>query len=99
MSKSKEEILRSQIGLLPMANLTEGQRQSIYAAMDEYAKQESIAFVEWFASDNNPYQKQYNSDDDNDGKWYDYYSEGINRHYFTTEQLYTLFTQSKNEIK
>lgn len=46
-----------------------------------------LKFAKWFASDDNPYQKEYNSDDDNDGKFYDYFSEGINRHYFTIEQL------------
>lgn len=52
---------------------------------------EAISFAEWIVSDDNPYQKRYDSDDDNDGKWYDYFSQGINRHYFTTAELYKVF--------
>ena len=45
-------------------------------------------------SDDNSYNKKYYSDDDNNGKWYDEFSEGINRHYKTTKELYNIYIQS-----
>lgn len=58
---------------------------------------DAISFVEWFVSDNNPYPDKYSSDDDNDGKWHDAFSEGINRHYYTTEQLYQLYRKQPKQ--
>jgi hypothetical protein len=59
--------------------------------------EDAIGFAEWVVSDNNPAPNKYNSDDDNNGKWCDAFSEGINRHYYTTEQMYKLYKQSKQE--
>ena len=55
------------------------------------AGEDTIGFAEWVVSDNNPAPNKYNSDDDNNGKWCDAFSEGINRHYYTTEQLYKIY--------
>ena len=57
----------------------------------------SIGFAEWVVSDNNPAPNKYNSDDDNNGKWCDAFSEGINRHYYTTEQLYQLYRKQSKQ--
>lgn len=60
--------------------------------------EDAIGFAEWVVSDNNPAPNKYNSDDDNNGKWCDAFSEGINRHYYKTEELYKLYRkQSKQE--
>lgn len=66
-------------------------RDRLAAASTISEPKDAISFVEWFASDNNPYPDKYSSDDDNDGKWHDAFSEGINRHYYTTEQLYKIY--------
>ena len=76
--------------------------ERIKITMQENAREMSIGFVEYFQSDENPYQYQYDSDDDNNGKWYNYFSEGINRHYLTTSQVYTKYLeylQSLNTTK
>ena len=54
--------------------------------------EDAIGFAEWVVSDNNPAPNKYNN-----GKWCDAFSEGINRHYYTTEQMYKLYKQSKQE--
>lgn len=56
-------------------------------------------FALWFVSDENPYQTEYHSDDDNDGKYYDYFSEGINRHYYTMNQLIEKYFEQLNAKK
>lgn len=59
--------------------------------------EDAIGFAEWVVSDNNPAPNKYNSDDDNNGKWCDAFSEGINRHYYTTEQLYQLYRKQPKQ--
>lgn len=99
---TKEEILGKHTGEHGIY-LTKGQicGSDALDAMDEYAQQQervrSIAFAEWFFSDENSYKEVYHSDDDNDGMWYDSFSEGINRHYYTTEQLYELYLKQTNQ--
>lgn len=65
--------------------------------LTENSKIEAVGFTEWFISDDNPYQKKYSSNDDNDGKWHDEFSEGINRHYFTMAELYNIYKTNGND--
>lgn len=72
-------------------------------AMDIHAKEVAIEFAEWVKD--NHYTKNLNNDDT---RWYKYFSQredlpngvcimsGVSE-YFTTEQLYELFLQSKNQ--
>lgn len=48
---SKEEILRTHIGLLPIIEMSPQRRNVFYAAMDEYAKQEAIKFCLHFVGE------------------------------------------------
>ena len=107
-SLTKEEILYKHSSN-SMTKYPNQIRTEVLAAMEEYKNQElaaastvsepldAISFVEWFVSDNNPYPDKYSSDDDNDGKWHDSFSEGINRHYYTTEQLYQLYRKQSKQ--
>lgn len=56
---------------------------------------DKFGFMEWAMSDENSFNKRYSSDDDNDGKWYDEFTEGVSRHYYTTESLYQLYLKQK----
>lgn len=47
---SKDEILRKWVGLIPYLYLEKSIGQ-IHSAMDEYAKQQAIAFSEWAAKE------------------------------------------------
>lgn len=74
---------------------------NISNAMGEYAdikaKEVAIGYDEWKESEG--WTKRYNSDDDNDGKWYNEHYEGINRHYRTSQQLYQLYLNHLQSIK
>lgn len=67
----------------------------VYNAMNEHARQISIGFAKWKGEEG--YTKIYHYNDDNDGKWYDENYMGINRHYYTTEQLYNEYLESLNK--
>lgn len=56
-------------------------------------REDVIGFPEW--KDSEGFTKISYSDDDNNGKWYDEFSEGINRHYLTIEQLYAKYLSTK----
>jgi hypothetical protein len=51
MSKTKEEIIKSTIGLIPFINhfSAEEPAKLVYKAMEEYALQEMGSFAEWMA--------------------------------------------------
>ena len=59
--------------------------QSAYEAMDTYAKQEAIAFLEWKTTNG----WMFHINDVNEWLWYK--GDKI----FTTEQLYSIYQQSK----
>lgn len=90
MSKTKEQICIER-GLLTYL----GTLAPIFAeAMDEYAKQEAIGFLEWV----NTHEKRYyflyaNEDDPNDANiiW----RNREDKSEITSEQLYQLYLQSK----
>lgn len=73
------------------------QLSSIVGSIQEPLGEDAISFAEWVVSDNNAAPNKYNSDDDNNGKWCDAFSEGINRHYYTTEQLYQLYRKQSKQ--
>lgn len=69
----------------------EDDRELVYKAMDEYAKQQTIAFDvwkrenKWFSFENNGY-------------WYQIFEVGTSRsHKLTTEQLYNQFIEQQNK--
>lgn len=44
--KSKEEILRNEIGIMPMVDLVD-KLPNFFKAMDEYAKEVAMAYFDW----------------------------------------------------
>ena len=68
----------------------EWHEKNVYNAMDEYARQEAIAFHRW--SYENNYAKYWGSDQPNNNKWYKSYTMP-NRTYYTDKELYQLFKQ------
>lgn len=84
---TKEEILDKHHNLnLGMLSITEKQ---IQAAMDDYAKQEAIAFAEWVIKSNYDFNGKT-------GMWYNFISTPeIDLPEKPTEQLYSLFLEQK----
>lgn len=79
---TKEEILDKHHNLnLGMLSITEKQIQS---AMDDYAKQEAIAFAEWISTHELDFQPA------SDGRFI-----GLDMVTITPEQLYSLFLEQK----
>lgn len=60
---------------------------NIYTAMEEYSKQESIAFAEWCTQN----YEDKNGMTETLADWESF----LTREHFTTEQLYNLYLQSK----
>lgn len=90
MSKSKKDILSDETD--GIFDEHEGGITGIFNAMDFYAKQESIESMDWAKSEYEWDEKQ--------NSWIPKLTAFISsEERLTTEQLYTLFTQSKNEIK
>lgn len=85
--KTKEEILRSEIGILPMAELSD-KLPHFFKAMDEYAKQSAIAFGQWLF-------KEGWCDFDGVDQWYNVGHKGIGVK--STEELHNQFLESLNK--
>lgn len=79
MEDNRQAVLKKWVDLI---NPNEDGTQAIYAAMDEYAQQQSIAFADWVSKygwlDSDEYFKHLENSD-----------EGL-----TNEQMYQLFLQS-----
>lgn len=65
-------------------------RPELFAAMDEYAKQQSMAFSEWAFKDDNPFVEGAN------GRWI---QECGNSTSWSTEELYAMFIKQQTENK
>ena len=81
---SKDEILRNRVGLIPYLSLDKSLGQ-IYIAMDEYAKQQAIAFGEWV--DVNAVRNGFHV-------WT--VGCGESKKDYTSEQLYNKFIEQQN---
>lgn len=57
-------------------------------AMDEYAKQQAIAFAEWAFKDDNPFVEGSN------GRWI---QQSGNSSSWSTEELYNIFIEQQNK--
>ena len=104
---SKHDILLHSIGIIPMAMLSEGQKIAYYEAMDEYAKRQSIGFMNWLADSG---WIEIESEELKKKAWVNckeqevlthgsdwHYTTLINECSKTTSELYELFLQSQNK--
>lgn len=67
MSKTKEEILETEVDKIPdfqsphyFKDVYDGDASAIYNAMEEYAKQESMEFLKWINKTNVHFTELYN---------------------------------------
>lgn len=115
MSKSKEEAIEKHFGFqgktddkawfqasvkhyLETGKPSGSFYQAIVSAMSEYAKQESIAFAEWQVNNGWEWSTSHRFKT-GEVRWFVVEDFKAPSEYITTEQLYNIFTQSKNEIK
>lgn len=87
---TKEEVISQQLGSMYHSK-TADELSQFHLCMDEYAKQQAIAFDEWkrknkwFSFENNEY-------------WYQIFEVGTSRaHTLTSEQLYDQFIEQQNK--
>jgi hypothetical protein len=81
---TKEEILKKE-----RKDLLRPDHKSILAAMDEYAKQQAIAFANHLHLNYQPHPEENN--------WHDHHTDPKGYIKYTSEQLYNQFIESQNK--
>lgn len=93
---TKEDILSKTMGVIPLSRIIK-HHESIFYAMDEYARQQAVAFDEWRIKN-----RWFSFDQ---GHYYHTFEQGTSmsegaylKHYVKTrEQLYDQFIESQNK--
>lgn len=92
IEQEREDFIKqSQISSASIDSARDRNRRLGYSIAAKLWAERATWFADWMISEDNPYNKRYTSDDDNDGLWYDEFSEGTNRHYYTTEELFVKY--------